>query len=364
MSADEGQDRSHAATPRRREEARRKGQVPRSTELNAAFLLLGAALLVGFGGGTLTRGVLDVFGEALFRATAFPSGARAAADWVVLVGWRTLAALAPPLLFMGAVALLVAGAQARGVLSTEPLTPRWDRLDPLQNARRIWGVRALMELAKSLVKLGIVGGTILAVLVLAWDRMPPLVQLSPVALLELIRGSALRMLGMAGGAFMVLAAVDYAFQVWQHERGLRMNQQEIKREQRESDGDPHVRARRLSMGRSLARRRMMLAVSEADVVLTNPTHVAVALKWDPMVAPAPVVLAMGTRKVALRIRERAMEAGVPIIENPPLARALLSAGKVGHPVPVEFYVLVAEVLAFVYRERGRWGSRWKGGRVA
>jgi flagellar biosynthesis protein FlhB len=359
MSDQSPQDKPHAATPRRKEEAKRKGQVPRSTEMNAAIILLAGAGVVGLGTGPLARGLLEIYGEGLARTGAPPAGVEATADWLVSVGWKVLGTISPVILAVSATALLVAGAQGRGVLSSEPLKPKWEKVDPVKNAKKIWGWRAIMELGKSLLKLTIIGAAIAVVFLLASDRIPMLVQLSPAYLLELIRESAFRLLLLAGSAYILVGVADYAFQVWQHERNLRMSQEEIKREQKDSDGDPHVRSRRLSMGRSLARRRMMLSVSEADVVVTNPTHVAVALRWDPSIAPAPIVVAMGTRKLALRIRERAMDAGVHVVENPPLARALLKAGKVGHPIPVEFYVLVAEVLAFVFRERARRGHRWK-----
>ncbi len=364
MSAEAGHDKPHAPTPRRREEARRKGQVPRSTDLNAAVILLGAALLIGVGTPGLARGILEVQGETLARSVAPPEGVDATAEWLASLGWKVLGALSGPVFLITAVALLVGGAQGRGVLSTDPIRPKWEKLDPVRNAQRLWGWKAVMELAKSLLKMGIMGGVVFLAFALSWERIPVLSQLPPLALLELIRRSAMQMLLPAGGAFLIVAALDYAFQVWQHERNLRMTDDEIRREQRESDGDPHMRTRRMAMGRSLARRRMMLAVSEADVVLTNPTHVAVALKWDPSLAPAPIVLAMGVRKVALRIREKAAEADVPIIENPPLARALVAAGKVGQPIPMEFYVMVAEVLAFVFRERARSPRRWEGSEVA
>ncbi|TVP45385.1 MAG: EscU/YscU/HrcU family type III secretion system export apparatus switch protein [Gemmatimonadales bacterium] len=364
MSDESPHDKPHAPTPKRIDDAKQKGQVPKSTELNAAVLLLASALVVAVAGVPISRGLLEIYGETLARATAPPEGARATAVWLQSLGWKVLGILTPVMLFVLVMALLVAGAQGRGSLSVDPITPKLEKLDPIKKAKQIWGWQAVMELGKSLVKMIIVGVAVTGVLYVSRNRIPELVQVSPLALLELIRGSALRMLLFAGGAYIFLALADYAFQVWQHERGLRMSQEELKRENKESDGDPHVRARRLSMGRSLARRRMMLSVSDADVVLVNPVHVAVALKWDPEVAPAPIVLAMGTRKLALLIRERARDAGVPIVENPPLARALLAAGKVGHPVPVEFYVLVAEVLAFVFRERARKGKPWAGSRVA
>ncbi len=357
-------DKPHAASPKRREDARRKGQVPKSTELNAAVLLLVGAAVVGLAGPTLARGVLEIYGEGLARVTAPPEGVAATTAWLRSVGWVVLGTLAPVVVFVGLMALAVAGVQGRGTLSVEPITPKLEKLDPIKKAKQIWGWKAAMELGKSILKMAIIGGAIFMVLYLAWNRIPLLVQQHPLALLELIRDSAFRLLVLAGLLYILPAVADYTYQVWENERNMRMSDEEVKREQKETDGDPYVKARRLSMGRSLARRRMMLSVSEADVVLTNPTHVAVALKWDPQIAPAPIVLAMGTRKTALRIRERAKAAGVPIIENKPLARALLAGARVGEPIPVEFYVLVAEVLAFVFRERAQRGASWAGSGVA
>jgi flagellar biosynthetic protein FlhB len=177
------------------------------------------------------------------------------------------------------------------------------------------------------------------------------------ALLLVIRAYAVRILASAGLALLFLALADYGFQVWQHEKQLRMSRQELKQEHKETEGDPNVKARRRSLARSLARRRMLLAVSQADVVVTNPTHVAVALKYDPTIADAPVVLAMGERKVAEQIKRLAAEAGVPTVENRPLARALLASARVGFPIPLELYVAVAEILAFVIRQRR--GRGWR-----
>ena len=172
----------------------------------------------------------------------------------------------------------------------------------------------------------------------------------------------MRILASAGGAYLFLALADYAFQVWQHERQLKMSREELRKEQKEMEGDQVMKVRRRTMGRQLARRRMLLAVSEADVVITNPTHLAIALKYDPNEASAPVVLAMGARKMAFRIREIAKANGVAIVENKPLARALWATARVGLPIPVELYVAVAEVLAFVIRTR-RSRRPWTGNEV-
>jgi len=365
MSEDQDpKDKPHAPTPRRIEEAKRKGQIPKSTEVNSAVSLLIGTLVVTVGAGTLGRGILEIYSEAFARSINFPADAPAASAWIAALGWKVLATMAPVIMLIFGVGVVAAGGQGRGVFSAEPLKPTWDKIDPIKNAKKIWGWKALVEFGKSVFKLLIVGSAVALVFYLVREQIPLLIQLSPYALLDLIRSSAFRMLLFAGIAYIIVAAADYAFQIWEHERNLRMSDQELRREMKDSDGDPQMRARRTSLGRALARRRMILSVSEADVVLTNPTHVSVALKWDPSIAPAPIVLALGKRKTALRIREMAREHGVPLVENPPLARALFKAGRVGQPIPVEFYVLVAEVLAFVFRERAKRAEPWAGGAVA
>jgi len=262
-------------------------------------------------------------------------------------------------------ALTVSALQARGVLSLEPLKPKWARLDPVTRIPQLWGSRAVVELLKSLVKLALVGW------VVAWAGRKAALEFgslavrSPLALLMGVRDFTVRVLVAAGLAYLVLALADYGWQIWQHEKRLRMSREEIKKELKESEGDQIVRVRRRTMARQLARRRMLLSVSQADVVVTNPTHIAVALKYDPEVADAPVVLAMGERKVAERIKELAREHRVPTVENKPLARALFATARVGFPIPVELFVAVAEILAWVYRQAGyrpgqRPGRSWQG----
>jgi flagellar biosynthetic protein FlhB len=153
---------------------------------------------------------------------------------------------------------------------------------------------------------------------------------------------------------------DYGYQVWRHEKQLKMSKEEIKKELKESEGDQILKIRRRTMARSMARRRMLLSVSDADVVVTNPTHIAVALKYDADIAPAPIVLAMGARKIAKQIKKIAMDSGVTVVENKPLARALYKTAKVGLPIPIELYVAVAEILAFVIKQRQKMATAWKG----
>lgn len=352
MSETSSQDKTHEATPKRRQDAAKKGQTPRSQEVTTAFLLLGGAGALAMLSAPTATAVGELFSMSVHGLPVVPRGADATAAYIQTLVLHAFAGTAPLLLMLTAVALTVAGVQGRGIVTTEPLKIQWERLDPLQKAKQIWGWKAVAELVKSFLKLGIVGLAVYISLRSATRDMMQLGQTTPFALLAFIQRYAVRILLSAGGAYLALALGDYAFQVWQHEKKLRMSREELKKESKESEGDQVVKVRRRTMARQLARRRMLSAVPDADVVITNPTHIAVAIKYDPTVAHAPIVLAMGERKVAQRIKEVAREHGVATIENKPLARALFATAEVGRSIPFELFVAVAEVLAFVYRKHG------------
>lgn len=345
------QDKTEAPTPKRRREAREKGQVARSQEVTTAILLLAAAGMVQVAVGPLANDLAALFSESARAGSLTLTSPVVAAEWVGEVGWRTLAALAPPLLLMAGAATAVNTLQARGILSSKPLAPQWSRMSPIKNVKRLFGIKPWADLLKSLLKLGVIAAAVFTVTGSAWPALAALPQQDPFAILDVIQTYAVRVLLVAGGAYLVVAMADYALQLWQHEKRLRMSREEIKREQKDTEGDLMVKARMRSMGRSLQRRRMLADVPSADVVLTNPTHIAVALRYDPEIAPAPQIVAMGQRKVAERIRSIAHASGVPVIENKPLARALFATGKVGALVPPSLYLAVAEVLAFVFRHK-------------
>ena len=361
MADDSGQERTEAPTPKKRRDARDKGEVPRSQELTTAFLLLAGAASLQMAGAMAARDISRMFEFILRRLEGFPQDVEGVVNLVTGLGWAALGAMAPMILILAATALAVSAIQARGILTVKPLAPKWNRLDPISNAKRIWGVQALAQFAKSLLKILIIGTVLYLILKDAGSELTQLAQQGPAALLLLFKSYAVKILLSTGGAYLILAAADYGFQIWQHERQLKMSKEEIKKEHKESEGDQVMKVRRRTMGRQLARRRMLLSVSEADVVVTNPTHIAVALKYDPERGPAPIVLAMGVRKTALKIREIAKENGVPMVENKPLARALWATAKIGLPIPIELYVAVAEVLAFVIKNRRR--SSWTGSEV-
>src|SRR5690606_26538006 len=354
------QEKTEAPTPRRREDARRKGQIARSAEVGTACVLLGAAGVVQFGGRVLGLDLVAILGGSFGTASVPPVGVDATAAWLRGVGWIVLGAIAPVVLGISGLVLALGAVQGRGTLTMKPLEPDWSRLAPHKNLRRLFGVRPLVELAKSVLKLCIVAVAIYLAIGGAWSEILALPQQAPGAVLGIVHRLATRLFLTAGLAFLALAAADYFYQLWEHERGLRMTKEEVKQELKDTEGDPMIRSRMRALGRSLARRRMMAEVPTADVVVTNPTHIAVALRYDPSVAAAPIVVAMGERKLAQRIKEIALAAGVPVIENRPLARALLATGRIGLPIPPDLYVAVAEVLAFVIRQRDALRNRKRG----
>ena len=351
MAENSGQERTEAPTPKRRQDAREKGQVPRSAELTTAAMLLGAALVLNAALPGVASAVAGIFGYSMGAAGTTLLDAGSAVALLQTVGWKALFAILALASSMAMIALAIAGVQARGVLSSKALEAKWERLDPIANAKRLYGLQPWAELLKSLLKLTIVGLAVSKALGAAWPELVSLGQVAPAALLDVVRRYAMRLLTTAGLAYLGLALADYLYQVWQHEKGLRMSKEEIKQEMKQNEGDPLLKARMRAFGRQLARRQMFRDVATADVVITNPTHIAVALRYDPEAAPAPIVLAMGQRKVAERIKQLARDADVPMVENRPLARALLASASVGSMIPAELYVAVAEVLAFVIRQR-------------
>jgi len=357
MAEESFEEKTQEATPRRRKDAAEKGQVARSQEVTTAFLLLAGGAVISTGGGPLVSAVVDLFTGSVASFTAPAVGPEAAAGFVTSAVSTALAGVVPVLLILSGTALAVSAVQARGVLTLEPLKPQWERLDPIKKAQQIWGMQAIAELVKSFLRMAVIGLAVWIATRPLLGELPVLLDGAPYGLVDVVRRYVGRIFLFSGLAYLVLAGLDYGYQLWQHERRLRMTREEVKKEMKDAEGDQVVKIRRRTMARQLAHRRMMLSVSEADVVVTNPTHIAVALQYDPETAHAPIVLAMGERLVAQRIKEIARESDVPLVENKPLARALFATGKVGWPIPVELFVAVAEVLAFVYRMRSGAGYR-------
>ncbi len=346
------QERTEKPTPRRRDKARQEGRVARSTELSAAFVLLGGTTaLAAVGAQSIANHLTVLVREAAQLIAAGPLSLSAGIGVLKQIAATTLLALLPFFAGIMAIVLLVNLVQARGVVSGKPLAPQLSRLSPLAGIKRIFGLDAVANLVKSLFKVLVLGFITYSILSHSWPELVSLAEAGAAGALMALQTLAFKLAVITGLAFLVLAGADYAYQYYKLEKSLRMTKQDVIREHRETEGDPLVKSRLRSIAMTMARKRMLQQVPTADVVVVNPTHIAVALKYDTAVAFAPVVVAMGQRLLAERIKQIALESRVTVIENKPVARALLATATVGQSIPPALYAVVAEILAFVYRQR-------------
>lgn len=357
-------ERTEAPTPRRIREARRRGEVSKSQEVVSIGVLLMAVLALRLTGPALWANMSGLLRDGLMTNVHGDLTVDAAGQLGRDALRRTALLLGPLLGVAVASAVALNVGQTGLLLSTERLKPRLDHLNPLQGVRRILSPDGLVQLAKALLKMGVVA------FVVTYTIRGQLHQIAALATVGVAEATVLTfrlafdIALRAALVLFVLSVADYAWQRRKHMKQLRMTRQELKQELKESEGDPHVRAAQRRRRESLLN-RMIAAVPTADVVVTNPVHVAVALKYDAATMHAPVVVAKGERLVAQRIKQVARDAGVPVLEEPPLARALFSSTNVGQPIPVNLYHAVAEVLAWVYSLRetaahwGRAARRWR-----
>jgi flagellar biosynthesis protein FlhB len=361
--ADTDLEKTEAPTPKRLQDAANDGKVARSQELMIAASLLGGSLVLAKMGPETGERLAALFSHTLTVAGTMELTTSTAAQLLRETGWNAFVSVIGLLAALSAAPILIATAQAKGTFTMKPITPQFSRISPLTNAKNLFGMRQVTELVKSLAKVGIVAGAVYVAIDTAIPDTIALAQQSPAAIGTVTLTYAVKLLSTAGLAYLALAGSDYLWQWWQLQKQLRMTKDEVRQEHKQSEGDPHVKSRRRSIARSYARRQMMADVPKADVVIVNPTHIAIAIKYDPSIAPAPIVLAIGQNKVAERIKAIAAASGVPMVENRPIARALLKTARVGTIIPVDLYVAVAEILAFILRTRGTRGA-WTGSATA
>ena len=347
-----GQEKTEAATPRKRQKAHEEGQVPRSQELTGAIVLLaGASGIALTAGSDMGAEMIRLLNAATGWLTSESLNIGAASEMLRLVTMKGLAAVLPFMLSLFTLVLFVNLVQARGVLSLHPIKPKWSHLNPLKGLAKIFSKQAVFNLLKSVLKIGFLVAVTYLACAAVWDIIISLNGFDSVVILGEIKSIIIRLTAFTGLAYLIVAAMDYAFQVFQHEKNLRMTKEEVMREHKETEGDPLIKGRMRALARQLIRKQMLAAVPDADVVITNPTHIAVALKYDINEYMAPVVVAMGERKLAEKIKAIAYKHDVPLVENRPLAHALLATSEIGKPISPTLYVAVAEVLAFVYRQK-------------
>ncbi len=334
-------------------EARKKGQVAKSPELSGALVLLAMAIALRM---ALTSGVAyDEFGQAMHQAFAFnphPAGLdmHAASIWQMKIAFAVLILVAPALLAALTVGMIANIAQVGLTFTPETMAPDFKRLNPMNAVKRIFSSHGAVDLVKGLLKTALIAWICWSTL---RDNMPLIassLQLPFVAFLSQI-GEVLWTLGLhVCFALAFIAVADYAYQRYEFEKNMKMTREEMKQEIKQTDGDPHIKQRIRQKQRAMAKKRMMDKVPTATVVVTNPTHFAVALSYEKG-SRAPVVVARGQDLTALRIKEIAREHGVPTVENRPVARALYHEVRLGREIPASLYQAVAEILAFVYKTK-------------
>jgi flagellar biosynthetic protein FlhB len=352
MAEEQQGERTEEATQQRREEFRRRGQVAQTRELASVFMLFGSVLAIWLLGRFFGQQLVEVFTRSY--SEYFVAAARDG-DWLA-AGRYALEKIALLVIPMSALLWCMSFAstvaQIGFLYNEDALELDFDRLNPFEGLKKLITVRALIEGGKALLKLITITAIVVVVMHSEIVKLPHLISFSVSQLLGYISTVTLKLLTSVGTFMGVLAGADYFYQRWDLEQRMRMTKQEVKEEHKSREGDPLIKARIRRLQRELSSKRMMNDVPKADVIVTNPTHIAIAIKYDESMV-APKVLAKGAGLIAEKIRELARQHRIPIVENKPLARTIFKTIKIGHAIPRELYTAVAEVLSYVYKLKKR-----------
>ncbi len=342
-------EKTEQATPRRLEEALKKGQFPRSSEVQTVFVLMAAMLAIFFTGEDLWRQLTFSLTGILGHLHDLPLTVDALPGHFVKALLVFANAVWPVVLAAMIGGLLAGGMQSRFQTASEALTPDWNRVNPIAGLKNLFSMRSAPPALLATVKLG-------AIIALTYGQVVSVMNdpifsstVSTARIAEFLAHTSFIIVMRVGGVLLVIAAIDYGYQFWRTSQDLMMTRDEVKEELKNTEANPQVRAAQKRRRTRASVRKMLAEVPKADVVVTNPKHLAIALRYDRKVMRAPKVVAKGSRLHALRIREIAAQHQVPIVENKPLARMMFKYGKVGGEIPAQFYAAVAEILAWVYR---------------
>lgn len=354
--ADDSQ-KTEEPTPKKLEEARKKGQVPLSREVNNWIMLLMGTVVVLAMGPSMMESLLVHMRTYIEQAHALPG---VPGGFTVVLGqsfWKIVGILTVPLLLLLGAAFAGPFLQIGPLLAPESIKPDLSKISPLQGFKRLFSVRSLVEFAKGILKIGLIGLVGVVLLMPFYHSVDHMIGMPVIGVLGELHMLVMRLMAGVLIALLIIALADLVFQRQQHYQKMRMTKQELKDEYKQAEGDPHVKSKLRQLRQEKARTRMMQAVPTADVVITNPTHFSIALKYDPEEMIAPMVVAKGVDDLALRIREVAKEHDIIIMENPPLARVLYDAVEIEQIIPEEHYQAVAEVISFVFKQKGKLGPK-------
>ncbi|MEM3112632.1 MAG: flagellar biosynthesis protein FlhB [Candidatus Anstonellales archaeon] len=349
MAEESFAERTEQATPRRREEARKRGQVAKSREIPSVAILLSGISLIFITGSYFYRHLSGEMVSLLSYLGRPPLGPAEVESLNIKLIRSLFFILSPVFLTVLGISILSHQAQSQFLFSAEPLRLDWSKVNPIIGLKRIVSKQSLVELIKSILKFIIIGGVAYFVIKKEVSSILSLVDQEICQIFSYIRSIAWNLLLKVFSLMMGLAVLDYLFQRWSFERSLRMTKQELKEEMKLTEGDPLIKSRVRSLQRQLARRRMMAEVPKADVVITNPTHIAIALYYHPKEMEAPKVIAKGAGWIAEKIVMIAHSHQIPIVENKPLAQILYRSVELGQIIPPTLYQAVADILAYVYR---------------
>ncbi|MCL2002674.1 MAG: flagellar biosynthesis protein FlhB [Oscillospiraceae bacterium] len=348
-----GGEKTEKATPKKRRDARKKGQVLKSAEVNTAALTTCMFIVLFAAGGHMVNGMIALmqyFIGSISATQTLPEQADIAASLFKAI-YEFLWILFPVMAVALVVGILVNVAQVGFLITGETVKPKLSKINPLQGFKRIFSMRSVVEMLKSILKIGLMTLIVYQEYMKNFGVFPGLLELELGRAAGVIVDMSVAIAVKAAVVLMGIGLADYLYQWWEYERNLKMSKEEIKQEVKQMEGDPLIRSKRKEKQRQMSMMRMMRAVPQADVVITNPTHYAVAVRYDEKEDDAPVVLAKGKDLVALRIRQIAEEHRVEIVENKPVAQALYMSCEVNQRVPYDMFAAVAEIFAYVYKKR-------------
>jgi flagellar biosynthetic protein FlhB len=347
--ADDDASKTEEPSERKLGEARGKGQVWNSREVGHWFMFFGIVMILAFLGTNVSEGILRAALPFLEKTEQISLDPGNLGRVLMDTSWEVAKPLLFPIAILAIVGVLPTVLQSGFLVATETIKPKLSKLNPLAGLKRLFSVQNILETGKSLIKLAVIGS------IIVWIMKPELARVDQLVGLELIdavvelKDQTIKLLVAVLAIMLVLAAADVAYQRYTYFKNMRMTKQDVKEEHKQAEGDPQVKARLRMIRMERSRRRMMAAVPKATVVVTNPTHYAVALLYEPDKMAAPKLVAKGVDLVAMRIRELAEENDVPIVENPPVARSLFATVDLDEVVPPEHYKVVAEIISFVFK---------------
>ncbi len=340
-------------TPKKIEESRKKGQVALSREINNwVMLLTGTIVVLAIGPYTMSslKNFMKIYIEKAHLIPSIPGG------FGLILGnafWEILGILILPLLILMVAAFAAPFVQIGPLFAPQTIKPDFSKVSPMAGFKRLFSIRSVMEFVKGILKIGIIGVVGAILLYPFYGSVEHFIGLPVPTMMDELHGLVLRLMMGILFVLLIIAVIDLVYQRYEHHKKMRMTKQELKDEYKQTEGDPHIRAKLRQLRQEKARARMMQAVPEADVIITNPTHYSLALKYDPEEMDAPVLIAKGMDEVAMRIREVAKENDIPLFENKPLARALFDTVEIDQTIPEEHYKAVAEVISYIFQLKNK-----------